>query len=185
LLKELFSAYKLRPRDGAPEIKKIAYRYGWTVDRLRSLAGKLGWTRARHTWTEEEDRYIEENIGVSSLSSIARHLGCKFAAVNARVSTLKLSRRPREDYSAEDLIGVFGVSRAHIARWANRGLLGKGYKWDGSEGPHVRFREQDIVRFIREYPQEYDLTRVDQTWFKSMIFAKMAPCAVRAEELGE
>ena len=50
-----------------------------------------------------------------------------------------------------------------LDQWVRDGLLKP-----ASDG---RLSEVAVARFIRKYPQEYDLARVDQAWFKAMVFA--------------
>jgi hypothetical protein len=65
---------------------------------------------------------------------------------------------------------VFGVSGERVKRWLGRGLLGKAHCGVGHE---VRFTEENIARFIRLYPGEYDLSRVDQAWYKALVFGRV------------
>ncbi|HEY1221601.1 MAG TPA: hypothetical protein VGF03_21855, partial [Bryobacteraceae bacterium] len=41
-------------------------------------------------------------------------------------------------------------------------------------GGNLRFSEADVERFVREHPEEYALGRVDQEWFKYVVFGHLA-----------
>ena len=65
------------------------------------------------------------------------------------------------------------MHHSRIESWARRGLLGKPHG-HGGHGGNIRFAEANVVRFIRRYPSEYNLGRVDETWFKAMVFGRLA-----------
>ena len=87
-----------------------------------------------------------------------------------------MSCRVRFGFDANSLAACFGVRPDRLDRWVRDGLLKP-----ASDG---RFSEVAIARFIREYPQEYDLARVDQMWFKAMVFAVGRTDAGSAENSG-
>jgi hypothetical protein len=84
-------------------------------------------------------------------------------------------RRPwlSEGYNISDLCECFGLSHTRIESWVRRGLLGKAHG-HGGHGGNIRLTESNVVRFIRRYPHEYDLGRVDEIWFKSVVFGSLA-----------
>jgi hypothetical protein len=85
-----------------------------------------------------------------------------------------LSTRLSEGYyDISDLAECFGLHHSRIESWARRGLLGTPHG-HGGHGGNIRFAEKNIVRFIRRHPHEYDLGRVDKTWFKGMLFGRLA-----------
>jgi phage terminase Nu1 subunit (DNA packaging protein) len=93
--------------------------------------------------------------------------------VQVKAAKLGISIRLSEGYNISDLAEVFGLHRSRIESWARRGLLGK-HTGHGGHGGNIRFAETNVVRFIRRHPSEYDLGRVDATWFKSMVFGRYA-----------
>jgi hypothetical protein len=116
-------------------------------------------------WTAAEDMYLRERIGIVSVRSIAQRLGRTIDAVKVRAHRLELSRRVREGYNLADLSQVMGVAPSTARSWMRRGLLGEVHQVGG-----LRVSERAVSRFIRAHPHEYDLRRVDQVWFKSVIF---------------
>src|ERR1035441_1276512 len=89
-------------------------------------------------------------------------LGHTRTAEESRTRQLEMSCRVRFGFDANSLAACFGVRPGKLTQWVRDGLL---KPLDGG-----RFSEVAIARFIREHPQEYDLARVDQTWFKAMVF---------------
>jgi len=89
------------------------------------------------------------------------------------------SLRVSEGYNVSDLAEVFGVGHGRVESWARRGLLGcpTGH---GGHGGNVRFAATRVLRFIKTHASEYDLNRVDQEWFKSMLFSFRASEGLRA-----
>lgn len=119
-------------------------------------------------WTDEEDAYLSERIGQVSMTAIARKLGRSREAVEGHAERLGLSRRRSDDsYCVSDLVKGFGVHFSVGKRWIERGLLGEVRRCQG-----LRVSGEDVVQFIRKYPDLYDLRKVDQVWFKSMIFGR-------------
>jgi hypothetical protein len=79
-------------------------------------------------------------------------------------------RSVNSGYRVVDLSQLFGVSRSRVYGWFRRGLL----VHDGSTRA-FRVQEENVARFIRAYPREYDIGRVNQKWCKAMIF-DVYPC---------
>ena len=90
-------------------------------------------------------------------------LGHTRTAAESRTRQLEMSCRVRFGFDANSLAACFGVKPDKLDQWVRDGLLKP-----ASDG---RLSEVAVARFIRGYPQEYDLARVDQTWFKAMVFA--------------
>ena len=84
---------------------------------------------------------------------------------------VRLLARVTERYGISDLAECFGLPQARIESWARRGLLGRAQPLTG-EGGDIRFTHRVIARFIRKHPHEYDLRRLNQQWFKTMVFGR-------------
>ena len=143
----------------------------WPRDAFKREANRLGLVRRGdiRPWTPEEDAYLAETLGAVSMWAMARKLGRTRWSIESRAARLDLSRRVKWGYNLTDLAVAFGVHRDSARRWVARGLLGRTRAWQG-----VRVEEKAVARFIRRYPHEYDLRRVDQTWFKAMVFGDLA-----------
>lgn len=151
------------------EMDRLQRKTGWPRHAFKYKAERLGWTAQYHRWSAADDAYLREKAGVVSTDSIARKLGRSRISVASRADKLGLSRRPGEGYTIADLTLVFGAPPYKVRRWMERGLLGKVHQNGGS-----RVAEPNVVQFIRRYPDEYDLRRVDQGWYKAMLFGGLA-----------
>lgn len=162
---------------------KTKQKIGAGLDRLERLtrwprhvfkceALRRGWTTETHgrQWEEWEIEFLEENLGEWTAKAVARRLRRSVESVIAKAEKLKVSRRRARGYNLAELKTVFGVGYYRVARWVERGLLGKAHR----TGSEVWVTDRNVVDFLRSYSAEYDLRRVDQTWFKAVIFGAAA-----------
>ena len=179
LIDELTAAYRLGKNARAAAIDKLEARTKWPRAVFHRRAVELGLSYHRQEWTAAEDEYLSEHMGVETARAIGRRLGRSTGSVVARAARLELSGRVKEGYCTSDLAAVLGVGSGTVRGWMRRGLLGAIQEREGS-----RAQEDAVVRFLRRYPGEYDLRRVDQIWFKSMIFRRPAESlSVRSERM--
>ena len=171
LTADLRAAYQGNKIDLSRALDRLAALTKWPRHAFRCEAIRLGITQGGHrrAWTAEEDAVLREWLGHRSVTWIARTLERTVLSVESRAARLEFSMRVQEGYNLTDLAAAMGVSPLRVRGWAERGLLGKVRKWQG-----LRVREQFVARFIRQYPHEYDLRRVDQVWFKAMVFGALA-----------
>jgi hypothetical protein len=171
LAAELRLAYVGTVREVSANLQRISARTGIPKDRLKGEARKRGWRTQgqRRAWTPREIAYLREVLGKLSVTRIARNLKRSHASVKCQVGKLKLSQRLTGGYNVSDLCELFGLSHTRIESWVKRRLLGEP-QGHGGHGGNLRFDETAVVRFIREYPHEYDLGRLDQSWFKELVF---------------
>jgi hypothetical protein len=172
LLTELRAAYAGNKPAITKALNRLEHKTGWPRWAFTVEARRRGWITADHrrTWTPEEVEYLCNHVGVLSARRIAKLLRRSVESVTSKAERLELSRKVREGYTFADLQSVFGEHYSKVRRWYDRGLLGRGRR----NGAEVRIAERDLARFIREHSSEYDLRRVDQEWFKSMVFAPLA-----------
>jgi hypothetical protein len=162
----LKEAYGLGKVERALAIDKLQARTKWPRHAFHQMAQDMGLSFNRREWTAEDDAYLQERIGVMAVRAISRALKRSMGSVRARAARLELSERVKEGYNISDLVAVLGVSPGTVGGWMRRGLLGAVQERAG-----LRTSEDAVVQFLRRYPGEYDLRRVDQVWFKSMIFS--------------
>jgi len=169
---ELRVAYCGKRTEVSAKLLKLSARTAIPTWALKNEANKNGWfcCSQRRPWTAEEEELLREKAGTVSLHSIAKRLGRTRASVECRAYQLDLSLRLSEGYTLSDLAAVFGVSAGRVKRWAERGLLGRAHP----HGSAVRFTESNVIRFVRNYPREYSLARIDQTWFAGIMFGSLA-----------
>ncbi len=172
LLDELQRAYCVRSkRELTAALDRLERMVGWPRWTFIVEAKRRGWITADHRreWTAEETARLREMMGRRSVKAIARALGRTHESVKSKACALELSARVREGYTIEDLVQCFGTRRGKVRHWIERGLLGRVTR----NGIEVRVSERFVARFIREHAAEYDLRRVDQCWFKGMVFAPL------------
>lgn len=170
LREDLREAYRGRTkRELSQRLSKIAARMGWPKWACKSEAVRLGITsmygRQRRGWTAAEVEMLEVKVGVVSVARIARLLGRSCGSVMAKAEKIGLSRRLQDGYTIEDLSRVFGVHHRIAKSWHERGLLGHVHRAQG-----LRVTTDNVLRFVRRHAREYDLRRVDQDWFKAVLF---------------
>lgn len=140
----------------------LQHRTGFTRVVILARAAHLGLSFARRRpWTLQETALLECLAGQYSAASIARRLGRTFASVKAKVKQLEISVRLTEGYSQADLATLLGASPTSIRRWCRMGWL---TVIDG------RIPESSVVRFLKRHPHEYQLRRVEEAWFKGLLF---------------
>lgn len=167
---ELRRAYCGKKGELTAALNRLHRKTGWPRHAFKAEAIRLGLTTFDHRrfWTGEEIDYLREKLGVISVTRIARNLGRTVLSVESKAEKLGISRRVSEGYNMADLQVVFGESAHKVRRWMERGMFGKVHKNNGK-----RINEENVVRFLRRYPHEYDLRRVDQEWFKGMVFGTL------------
>ena len=172
LIDELRRAYCGRKHQISKALDALQRRTGWPRHAFKYEAARRGWITADHRrrWAPEELAILEEKLGIVSVRQIAKNLKRTVLSVESKAERLQLSLRLREGYNMTDLGKVFGESQHKIRRWIERGLFRKSHR----HGLEVRINERDVVRFIRMHAAEYDLRRVDQHWYKGMLFADLA-----------
>jgi hypothetical protein len=170
MIEELRSAYVGRRPAVTAALRKLSARWRMPVHALRAEANKRGWYNCPpwRAWTTVDDEILREKIGIRSVSCLTKALHRSSEAVKWRARQLNLSTLPADGFTVDDLAQAFGVGDAKVRKWAERGLLGKIQKAAPPLGWH--FTEAAVLKFIHSYPHEYNLARVDQTWFKGMLF---------------
>ncbi|MGA2328122.1 MAG: hypothetical protein ABSH05_17730 [Bryobacteraceae bacterium] len=76
------------------------------------------------------------------------------------------TNRPPIEYTIRDLALCFGELPSTIMAWIKAGRFGKARM----RGDAARVPEQDVMRFLLAAPPQFDLARVNQEWFKRLIF---------------
>ena len=130
----------------------------------------------KRPWTAAEEEVIERLVGKVSALTIAKKLKRTEASVVLKIKRMGVSRRVHNGYTMRDLEECLGEDHHKIQRWIENGWLRDRLqgtrRHDGNGCDIHRFREKDIVAFIKEYPQEISLGRVDQCWFLDLLLLK-------------
>jgi hypothetical protein len=160
----LVSAYRRAQTRKELSQNLAAFQRGTGFTRVVMLARAvhlgLSFSR-RRPWTPEETALLQTWAGRYSTTSIARKLRRTFPSVKAKMKQMEISVRVTEGYSQADLAELLGASPTSIRRWCRNGWLAL---------IHGRVPEAAVVRFLRLHPHEYHLRRVNDAWFKGLIF---------------
>ena len=171
LLEELRLAYVGTRPEISASLKRVSARYKIPAHRLTMEARRQGWqTSARKPWTTKEDAFLLEGLGKISYGKMAAELKRGWSSVAARVRELQrlqaVQRAAGGFYLEEELARVFGVGLRSVRKWIACGFFGKSESIDGVDG----ISSAQVARFVREHIGEYSLARVDQCWFKALVF---------------
>jgi hypothetical protein len=160
-------------------LRAFKLRSGFPRVTISSRAMQLRITvGTRHPWTREHDCLLQQMAGKRSLEFMANTLHRSIVSIHSRLVILKLSYRYTEGYSRIELRSVFGASQRAIERWINRGWIKFSRETD-------RASEEQVRKFLHAHPEEYDLRRVDQAWFKGMIFSSFGSNAHDRRDIAE
>ena len=147
----------------------------WYVKRQ---AARLGLTMKmdRQSWTRAELKVLEKLVGRVSSATIAKRMHRPESSVVNKLKRLGTSRRVREGYTMRDLEQCLGEDHHKISVWiANvwlRDRLQGTGRHDGNGRDIHRIRETDILRFLKNHPQEINLGKVDQVWFLDLVLLR-------------
>lgn len=138
---------------------------------IKRQATRLGLTMKmdRRPWTATELKLLEHLVGRVSAATIAKRLHRPESSVVNKLKRLGTSRRVREGYTMRDLEQCLGEDHHKISTWIANGWLRdrlQGTKRHRGNGNDIhRIQEKDILRFLKNHPQEINLGKVDQVWF--------------------
>ncbi|MHB8525744.1 MAG: hypothetical protein ACYDD2_06235, partial [Candidatus Acidiferrales bacterium] len=145
---------------------------------IKRQAARLGLTMHidRRPWTRREMNVLEKLIGRVSSAMIAKRLRRPETSVVNKLKRMGTSRRARDGYTMRELELCLGEDHQKISAWIAKGWLQDQLqgtrRHDGNGNDIHRIREKDILNFIKNYPQEITLGKVDQTWFLDLVLLK-------------
>lgn len=134
---------------------------GFSRFTILSHAVELGLSSTRRAWSKQDLSFLRDDLGRISAAALARKLGRTHSSVKAKVSKLRMSARITEGYSYADLQELLGVSKRRLDKWV---------QMDWLRMKANRASEESVARFLRTHPGEYVLSRVDEAWFKGLVF---------------
>ena len=145
---------------------------------IKRQAARLGLTMKmdRKPWTQADLNLLERLVGRLSVATIAKRLHRPESSVVNKLKRLGTSRRVRDGYTIRDLEQCLGEDHHKISAWIANGWLRdrlQGTQRHGGNGSDIhRIREEDILRFIKNHPQEINLGKVDQMWFLDLVLLR-------------
>jgi hypothetical protein len=151
---------------------------------IKKRAASLGLTmhQDKRAWTAAEEEILERLVGKVSALTIARRLKRTEASVVLKIKRQGISRRVRCGYTMQDLEECLGESHHKIRHWIANGWLRDTLqgtrRHDGNGRDIHRFREKDILDFLRRHPEELNLGKLQPLWFLDLVLLK-------GRELGE
>jgi len=130
---------------------------------ITSRASALGIAKIKkQPWTAAELSQLRELAGTCGRRALAKRLGRSEYSVKAALKRLMLSARITEGYSRSDLVELLGSSPTSVRRWEQMRWL--------VFGPYGRASEASVRRFLRMHPDQYQLSFVNEAWFKGLLF---------------
>lgn len=129
-----------------------------------------------HPWTKEELETLERLLSKVSAATITKRLKRTETSVVMKIKALSHSRRVSEGYTMHDLEECLGEDHHKIQKWIPNGWLRDrrqgNQRHDGNGHDIHRFREKDILAFIKQHPQEINLGKVSQLWFLDLVLLR-------------
>lgn len=124
---------------------------------------------AGRRWSNEELELLEDLTEKYPLDTVARKLGRSVNAVFLKRQRMGIGgyRENTDMLTRNTLSQILGVENRTIQYWERKGL--KAIR----KRPYVMYRHQDIIKYLRDHPDDWNATRVtDDTlfmqydWFK-------------------
>jgi len=143
-------------------VTDLQHRCGFTRNVILSRAVQLGLSFSnRRGWTEAEVEVLRIYAGRATPKALATKLNRTHSSIKAKLKELSLSARIREGYTQDDLRQLLGVSTKSIKDWL---------AWGWLRMVQNRIPEASVIKFLRLHSEQYHLGRVDQAWFKGLVF---------------
>lgn len=166
---------------GKGAIKALAERIGRPAWWVQKRGTQLGVTRTNTTrldaWSREEMAILEDvaHLECRAICRKLKEAGFKRTptAVEVKLKRLKLDREDPDRWTATAVAPFLGVNPATIADWVERrGLPAKRENW----GPNGRLmiERKKLRTWVAKNSGFVDLRRVDQTWFKELMWGAVA-----------
>jgi hypothetical protein len=163
-LRAIYAAHALDLMQLRAALRSFRARHAFPPEIVRRQAVRLGIARRRSApWTPDEMRKLEMWAGEKSIAFMMRTLHRSHSSITGKLLHMKLSYQIRDGYSTSDLMKVFGVGWKSVERWLAHG-------WLRPSPESGRMSESTVLAFIKRHPEEYSLKRIDEAWFKGMIF---------------
>ncbi len=154
----------------------IAVQLGWPRWVITRRAAVLGLTQPveRHEWSAEETEFLKKHAGKRTANWLAKQLHRSMTSVVLKLKRLKISRAFRDGYTLRRLEACFGSDHRIIQGWIQDGKLRAQRRFNSGAARDAWYTtDQDVLRFILRFPQEFRLDRVDQPWFMGLILAAL------------
>jgi len=153
----------------------IAAELGWPKWVIVKRARELGLSRTKEAvWTDEQKQFLRENMGRRTTHWLFLHLPAPRRTETAIINELrrlKLRRRSvRAGFHLGQLEQLLGADHKMIETWAKAGFIRvetRGYR---TSRDTWCVSPDAVLEFLRKHRDLYDLRRVDQETFLSIVF---------------
>lgn len=160
-------------------IDRLVTKLNLDRETIRRRALALGVTAQRpRAWKQSEVDFLREHAGVRSNWWISRKLKRSMHAVRVRSFLMGLSLKVIDGYSRAEIARLFGTAHSKVRGWIDRGWLPVQRSTD-------TIAEASLANFIHDHPDQYDLCRVDEVWFKSIAFPAIRKRLVTVQDDAE
>jgi hypothetical protein len=147
---------------------KLAHRFGLTRWQVQYALESMRITRrwGDRYWTESEDNYLRANIEKLSVGQMSKRLKRSRSSIYSRAWRFKLSWKNHDGwYTLNEAAEILGNDQNKVRRWIEQGILKASYHYGvkpSQKGGYCwHIRREDLVAFIRRYPQELVGRNVD------------------------
>ena len=142
-------------------INNLAKKYGVSCETVRRYAQVYGFGYHR-PWTQEEENRLRELIGKHPLGKISKIMHRSYPSICYHRNRLRLDATIKDGYSRMQVRELLGVKTSRVQEWIEKGWL--------RVSQENRISDEDLVAFLKLRPHEYSLRRVDEMWYKGMVF---------------
>jgi hypothetical protein len=163
-------------------ITTTARKIGWPKWKVNRRAIALGIARAKEApWSRDELDVLERYGWMcdEKLSERLKAAGFHRTATAVHLKKKRLRISASGDwYSATQLAEAFGVDGHKIVRWIQSGLLRASRRGTArisvQGGDSFVILCRDVREFAIAHPNEYDLAKVEKTWFLELVTGRDA-----------
>lgn len=129
-------------------------------------------------WSEDEEDYLRDSLGLLSDAAICKKLGRSRVAITLKAKRLGINRKMNL-YTAREVGRIFGVDAKTVLGWQSRGwLVGKRTRvgCGGGKRRMWHFPDDELERFVDYHGWVYDWRRIDRN---SYLFNRAKECHER------
>lgn len=122
-------------------------------------------------WTEGDQEFLNDNVGLLNYEELSRKLNRTPEAISLYRCRHNLPTFFANFYTCKLLAKELGVCRATIQRYHNRGwLIGKRANWSWAFGKYpMIFLEDNIVKFLCDKYMLFNCQSIPNIYFRNIV----------------
>jgi hypothetical protein len=176
--------YKFSQRSA---LTRLSHTFGYPKHAIIRRGRELGIARAKEKkWSDTELQMLQDLARytpavISRKMSEAGYLRSE-TAIGLKRKRLKLKGSIENGWTATQLSVALGVDNHKVARWIKSGLLHAerlGTRLCGQNGDIRWIERADILTFLFDHPEQYDLAKVEKYWLLDLFRCRVS---ISAEE---